>query len=392
MNQLSIKRSAAYRPQVIIIGASAAGLFAACLLAKGGVPVYLFDEQEKLGWPARTLIVTSSINDVLESVPTEAVVNRVYNLQLFSPGQSVAIRLSKPDWIVERGKLIQMLASQAKAAGVEVLLGYRFLGLEPDQRDLAIHLETCAGRMEHVRTRVLIGADGVSSQVARATGQDGHSTVFVLQATVDLPPSARLDTTQVWFDPQTTCYFYWLIPESPGRAVAGLVGTDERQARGGLERFLSIQNLEALGYQGAEVPLYSRNLWPWKKVAGAHVFLVGDAAAQVKGTTVGGVVAGLLGARAAARAILQGGNYHQELAALRKELELHLLVRKALNRFAPSDYDELLSLVNARAQRVLGTRTRDEIRRVLFLSLLVQPKLLLLAARRFLWPGSIPPT
>ena len=56
-----------------------------------------------------------------------------------------------------------------------------------------------------------------------------------------------------------------------------------------------------------------------------------------------------------------------------------------LNGFGPSDYDELLGLVNARAHSVLSTRTRDDISRALLLSLLVQPRFLLLAARRFPW-------
>ncbi len=53
------QRSTIHRQPVVIVGASAAGLHAAYLLAKGGVPVYLFDERERLGPPARTLIVTS---------------------------------------------------------------------------------------------------------------------------------------------------------------------------------------------------------------------------------------------------------------------------------------------------------------------------------------------
>jgi len=385
LRQLSSFKVSSTYPPVVIIGASAAGLYAACLLAKGGVPVYLFDEREQWGPPSRTLIVTPHIQDVLGCIPSEAIVNRTSELQLFSPQRSATIRLSQPDWIVEREKLIQMLARQARAAGAELLPGYRFLGLEPVHGGLVVRLESSRGRIEHLRTRVLIGADGVFSGVAGAVQRDHHPTVSILQAQVVLPPGTRADTTQVWFEPPSTRYFYWLMPEARDHAAVGLIADDECQAREGLQRFLSIHDLEPLGYQGAQVPLYSGNGRPWRKISGAQVFLVGDAAAQVKVTTVGGVVTGLRGARAAAQAILQGSNDSRELGALQRELDLHRLVRSVLNRFAPSDYDQLLGLVNARTQRVLGAHTRDEICRVLLPLLLVQPRLLLLAAGRFLF-------
>jgi len=379
------KHPTRHPPQVVIIGASTAGLFAAYLLAKGGVPVLLFEQQEELDTPARTLIITQRIKDVLGCVPSSAIVNQTPNLQLFSSGRSTTIRLSQPDWIVERQKLIQMLARQARAAGAQILPGYRFLGLEPDHDGVVVHLQSSTGRQAHVPTRTLLGADGVFSQVAKANEQRGQKTAFVLQATVALPSGAKSDTTQVWFDPHSTRYFYWLIPESRQRAVVGLAADDERQARESLLRFLSCHKLEPLGYQGAQVALYSRNGLPWKRISGARIFLVGDAAAQVKMTTVGGVVAGLRGARAVAQAILRGSDYGRELSALRRKLELHWLMRRVLNGFGPSDYDELLGLVNARAHSVLSTRTRDDISRALLLSLLVQPRFLLLAARRFPW-------
>ncbi|MBC7232382.1 MAG: NAD(P)/FAD-dependent oxidoreductase [Chloroflexi bacterium] len=381
----SFKVSRSQPPQVVIIGASAAGLFTAYLLAKEGVRVRLFDESEQLGPPPRTLIVTSRICDVLGFVPREAIVHQTPHVQLFSPGRSASIHLRQPDLIIEREALIRLLANKARAAGAEICLGDRFLGLEPERGGLVLRLENSCGHVEHVRTRVLIGADGASSQVARAMQRDSHQKVFILQARVVLPPGASPDTTQVWFDPRSTRYFYWLIPESQDRGVVGLIAENRHQARRTLDHFLSVQNLEPLDYQSAPVPFYTPNSAPWRRISGARIFLVGDAAAQVKVTTVGGVVTGLRGAQAVARAILQGNNLGQEWRALERELKLHLFVRRVLDHLGPSDYDQLLSLVNARAQRVLAARTRDEAGPALFLSLLVEPRLFLLAARHFPW-------
>jgi flavin-dependent dehydrogenase len=367
--------------QVIVVGASTAGLFTATLLANGGLPVLLLDEKERLGPPARTLIVTPRIESLLGCIPEQMVLNRAPNLQLFSPRRSVTIRLNQPDLIVEREKLVRMLVGQAKSAGVAFLLGHRCLSVASDSDDLVVKVQSAAGRERTLRTRVLIGAEGTFSKVAGAVERDGHATLSLLQATVPLPTQARADTTQVWFDPQTTAYFYWLIPESEGRAVVGLIADAPQMAQDALDSFLDAQGLEPLAYQGAQVPLYAPNSVTGRRIDGAQVVLVGDAAGHVKMTTVGGVVTGLRGAQEAAEAILHGGNHRRRSAGLRRDLDIHLLVRKALNALSAEDYDDLLSLVNQRMRRVLAARTRDEAAPILLLSLLAQPRLLLLAAQ-----------
>jgi flavin-dependent dehydrogenase len=215
--------------------------------------------------------------------------------------------------------------------------------------------------------------------------------VSLLQATVALPDGAQSDTTQVWFDPPSTRFFYWLIPVSATRAAVGLIADDAQQAQVSLQRFLAAHDLRPLDFQGAQVPSYHRNGLPGATVSGARIFLVGDAAAQVKMTTVGGVVSGLRGARAVAQAILDGGDPGPESGALGRELTWHWLLRQVLDRFGPADYDDLLALVNAGMQGVLGSCTRDEALRLLLPALLVQPRLLFFAARRFLWRDGASP-
>ncbi|MBM4467607.1 MAG: hypothetical protein FJ014_18980, partial [Chloroflexi bacterium] len=123
---------------VVIIGASTAGLFAAYLLAKEGLAVRLYEQGETLGPPARTLIVTSQINQVLGFVPTEAIVNRVQHIELFSRHASARVSLQQPDLIVERAQLIHLLAARARQAGAAIELGYKFLGLERDGDGLLV--------------------------------------------------------------------------------------------------------------------------------------------------------------------------------------------------------------------------------------------------------------
>jgi hypothetical protein len=91
-------------------------------------------------------------------------------------------------------------------------------------------------------------------------------------------------------------------------------------------------------------------------------------------------VTGFCGALAVTDAILNGGP-GRKLRALRRELNLHLWVRRAMHRFSPTDYDALIDVLNVRAKRVLARFTRDEPVRLLVRVCIRQPRLLLLACR-----------
>src|SRR5712691_254152 len=85
---------------VDVIGGSAAGLFAAYLLAREGKRVRLFDANDVLHTESRTLITTSQLSTVLGFFPHEAVCNTIDRIDLFSPQRSVTIPMKRPDLVV----------------------------------------------------------------------------------------------------------------------------------------------------------------------------------------------------------------------------------------------------------------------------------------------------
>jgi flavin-dependent dehydrogenase len=127
-----------------------------------------------------------------------------------------------------------------------------------------------------------------------------------------------------------------------------------------------------------------------RRVGAGRVFLVGDAAGQVKVSTVGGIVTGLRGALGVTEAILNGGE-SRELRSLRRELDLHLLIRRTIHQFKQADYSRLVDLMNTSTRRSLSQYTRDEAARVLWHITLSQPRLLLLGLRGLLSGASILP-
>jgi flavin-dependent dehydrogenase len=372
---------------VAVVGGSAAGLFTASLLTRRGVPVRVFERIETLDPAPRTLIVTECMRDLLGCVSEGFILNKIRRFELFTDGRAATITLKHPDLIIERRALIQGLAREAQQTGATLELGHRFHALHSNGRGLVLEVERCAdGKREEVHADAIVGGDGASSRVARAAGWEPLETVPLVQAIVPLPKDMPPDTARIWFIPQDTPYFYWLIPESSTRGVLGLIGETGPETRRHLEQFLEKRKLDPIEFQGARIPIYTRWVPVRRQVGQGSVYLVGDAAAQVKVTTVGGIVAGFRGALGVAEAILNGGT-SRVLRTLRRELDLHLLLRRSLRDFQQSDYSRLVDLLNHPAKQLLGEYSRDEAWKILWRICLRQPRLVLLGLRGLLLRG-----
>src|SRR5271154_3672391 len=383
-NSRSNAGKSAGAPSVAVVGGSAAGLFTASLLARRGVLVRVFERVETLEPVARTLIVTQHMRSLLGRAAEGSIVNEIRRFELFTDGRAATIALKHPDLIIERRTLIQGLAEEAQQAGVSVELGRRFHSLHPNSKGMVLEVERCGdGSREEIHADTIVGSDGASSRVAKAAGWDALDTVPLVQAIVPLPKDMPPDTARVWFVPHETPYFYWLIPESPTRGALGLIGETGPETRRHLENFLEKRGLTPLEFQGARIPVYTGWVPVRRQVGHGSVYLVGDAAAQGKVTTVGGIVTGFRGALGVAEAILNGGS-SGALRKLRRELDLHLWLRRSLHEFQQDDYSKLVDLLNDPAKQSLSEYSRDEAWKILWRVCLSQPRLILLGLRGLL--------
>jgi flavin-dependent dehydrogenase len=379
------------RPHVAVIGGSASGFFTATLLARAGCAVDVLERADQLDPTPRTLIVTSHMRTLLGQLGESAIVNEIRKFELFTDGRTAQVPLNRPDLIIERSRLIHSLAEDAKSHGAKVSFGNRFVNLQSNGTGLRVHMERAQNAgAEELHADVVVGADGALSSVAQSAGWPRQPTVPLVQAIVRVPSDMSADTVRVWFVPDDTPYFYWLIPESNDRAVLGLIGEDGQETRRCLDRFMEKRGFTPLGYQGARIPVYDRWTPVERRVGAGRVFLVGDAAGQVKVSTVGGIVTGLRGAIGVSDSIVNGGE-SRELRSLRRELDLHLFIRKTIHQFKQADYSRLVDLMNDSTRRSLSQYNRDEASRVLWNIAVSQPRLLLLALRGLLSGASILP-
>jgi flavin-dependent dehydrogenase len=369
------------KEEVVIVGGSAAGLFTAATLARGGRAVRVLESKSNFEPDPRTLIVTDHFRNQLGTSAGASILNEIRRFELLTDGRSAQIALSKPDLIIERSKLIPDLARAAQRAGAQVSFDSRFVSLSPNSRGLHLEVES-GGRRQELHAASVVGADGATSRVARTAGWPPIETVPLVQAIVRLPKDCPVDTTRVWFVPDDTPYFYWMIPESSERAALGIIGEGADTAKR-LARFLEKKQMEPLEWQGAQIPVYRKWVPVRRRVGNGDVYLVGDAAAQVKVTTVGGIVTGFRGAIGVAQSILRDGA-GRELRTLRRELDTHWLIRRTMHNFQQEDYSHLVDLLSIATRNTLSEINRDESARLLWTVLRRQPKLALLGLRGLL--------
>lgn len=378
----------AKRFDTIVVGGSCAGLRAAELLAQSGQRVLVVERRNRLERLTRTWIVTEHLEPVLGFTPHEAIVHRTSVMRMYAGHAQRDVKLASPDLIVERSRILPMLAQRAAAAGAEIRLGYSVSSIDEVDGGIQVRLDGRGNGTEVVEEATsIIGADGVHSTVARRFGARAQNAVPIVQAKIDLPDGYDSDITEIWFEPQTTRFFFWLIPESTNTGALGVIAERTDNARQMLDTFLRKRGIKPREYQGAMIPLHQpfRRI-EWTLRGGARVLLIGDAAAHVKVTTVGGLVSGLWGAKAAADSLVQGTSYRRQLRGLHAELHIHDLMRWVLDRFDGRDYEHMLGLLGHGLQAVLGRHNRDSVARAKWSLLFAQPRIVTLAARAVLFP------
>lgn len=372
------------RYDVAIIGASSSGLYAAEQLARAGLTVGVFERQTELRPARRTYIITPQLRRLLGYEPESVILHRIRFMDVATPNAHARVELDDPDLIVERGLFTRWLKDRALEAGATLHTGYRFQRIDPCPGGTELGFVAPDRSHARVTAGAVIGADGVTSDVARVTGIGLPPRVPIVQAEVRLPAGWDPQVTKVWFDTRKTRFFFWLIPESPEIGVVGLVGDGHGDTRALLLEFLQQHGLEPLAYQAAQVAMHHPRLRPEGRVGSAPVLLVGDAAGQVKVTTVGGTVSGLWGTQAAVRSLLNRTSYARELRPVKRELDLHWAIRLVLERLDNRGYDAVVWNVNQAVERFLGRYNRDEMARVIWRLPLLQPRLVWLGLKALL--------
>ncbi len=155
-----------------------------------------------------------------------------------------------------------------RSVGARIQFGRRFASLQPDKSGIELGFEhTDKSGKESVPVGAVVGADGAQSAVAQAAGWPKQPTVPLVQAIVKLPAGMARDTVRVWFIPDDTPYFYWLIPESDDR---GVLRADRREWAGRRVGASISSSTNAISHRSPSKGRAYRSITSWVPVETRH--------------------------------------------------------------------------------------------------------------------------
>lgn len=349
---------------ISVIGAGPSGCYSAYLLAKAGKEVQIFEEHKEIGSPVQcTGLVTASINETLK-LKRSIIVNEIDKVRIFSKNSCLELKLKNKNLVLDRKKFDNYLADLAISKGTKIFLNYKFVS----NKNNLIKLKYNNEKEIILKTDYLIGADGPLSQVAESNRLfKKRRFITGIQAIAKLKNESCIE-----FYPSIG-EFAWVVPENEEICRIGVASYDN--PRDYFHKFIDSKGIRVITeLQGGLIPIYN----PKIKTKKGNIYLVGDAASQVKATTGGGIIQGLKAAQALSYSIANKKDYEKEWKKeIGKDLSLHLRMRSIMDKFKEKDWDLLIKLFKKEnTKEIIESFDRDYPSRFILKLVINEPKLL----------------
>jgi geranylgeranyl reductase len=291
---------------VFVVGGGPSGATAAEDLARAGKRVALLDRAGRIK-PCGGAIPPRAIKDF--AIDDAQIVAKITTARMISPtGRMVDIPIENGYvGMVDREHFDEYLRDRAGKAGAERLTG-TFVRVERDADGThVVWREKATGAEKRSATKLVIGADGARSVVARAEVPGGDTIPYVIayHEIIKAPepsPDYDPDRCDVIYDGRISPDFYgWVFPHGGQASVGmgtGLDGVDLKKATADLRAASGLTDCETIRKEGAPIPLKPLDRWD----NGRDVVLAGDAAGVVAPSSGEGIFYAMAGGRVAATA------------------------------------------------------------------------------------------
>jgi geranylgeranyl reductase family protein len=341
-----------------IIGGGPIGGCVAKEIADQGYKVAIFEEHKVIGKPLKCAgLVTSRVFDIIKIPEGDIVQNKVKGANIHSPsGNTLTIGGDKIHaLVIDRQKFDEEIIKIAEKRGAEIFLENKLSSAK--RKEKQIELKTSKNR--EIRCKLLIGADGPYSKTRE---------IFNLPRPNEFLKGIGMEIKNTNLDPDFVEIFLgqniapgflaWMIPTNE-EGTEGRVGLCISQEvphppvyylSNFFKNKLTTQYLKHIKINkkiGGVVPL-----GPLKKTYSSNILLVGDAAAQVKPTSGGGLYTGLMCAQHCANIAtyaLDKNNfdssslksYHKLWSAdIGKELSIGMKLRRIFKKLSDEQIDK----------------------------------------------------
>lgn len=309
---------------IIIVGAGPAGSVTARYAAENGANVLLLERDREPGIPVRCAegVSHSGIAQFID-IDERWICAHIDGASLHSPdGESFEMYNNGSGYVLERRLFDRALADLACEKGATLLTKADVVDLLRDEDQKICGVKLChLGRLYDINAKIVIGADGVESQV----GKWGGMNTTLKLGDVDTCVQYTLNNIKV---KTNLCDFYfgneiapggylWVFPKSATTANVGIgIGGDECTPGKGPKYYLD--KFVEKNYPQASVNYMVYGGVPTSNgtdFVSDNLMLVGDAARQVNPITGGGIVqvmiAGRMCGETAAQAIKEN-NYSKK--------------------------------------------------------------------------------
>ena len=292
----------------VIVGGGPAGATAATDLAKAGRFVLLLDKAGRIK-PCGGAIPPRLIADF--AIPDHLLVAKATSARMIAPSnETVEMPVGQNGFVgmVDRDKYDEWLRERAALCGAERATG-KFQRIERDESGIAtVHYDGPDGAAS-VRTRMVIGADGARSAVARQNiaGAEKMPCVFAYHEVVKSPLKGKGG-----FDPErcdvvyqghlSPDFYAWVFPHGDTASIgvgSAHKGFALREAVETLRRTTGLDACETVRGEGAPIPLKPLKRWD----NGRDVLVIGDAAGVVAPASGEGIYYAMASGRFAAEAV-----------------------------------------------------------------------------------------
>lgn len=290
---------------IIVVGAGPAGSMAAKFAAEQGASVLLLEKDRDVGYPVRCAEAVSKAGIEEFIVPDEKFISaEVRNYSFIAPNnEKVDVPLDEIGYVLERRIFDYELAKLASKAGAQVLTRAYVNGLLKAENKVNGVSFQYNGANYNVKSKIVIGADGVESRVGRWAGIDTHIDFRNMESAVQVTASnLEIDSNTLYFyfgkDVAPEGYF-WVFPKGKnianiGLGVSGLIGK-KKSALSYLNDFMDAHFPKAsiLTQVAGGVPCTTT----LKQIQSDGIILVGDAARQANPLSGGGIASGMIGGK-----------------------------------------------------------------------------------------------
>ncbi|MFM7465634.1 MAG: geranylgeranyl reductase [Cyanobium sp.] len=333
--------------RVAVVGGGPSGSCAAEVLAKAGIPTWLFERKLDNAKPCGGAIPLCMVSEF--DIPNEIIDRKVRNMKMISPSnREVDIHLDDENEYIgmcRREVLDSFLRDRAARLGAHLINGLvqSIDTGEKRQGPYTIHYSdyssgSLTGERKSLEVDLIVGADGANSKVAKAMDAGAYNMAIAFQERIRLPHeemSYYEDLAEMYVGSDVSPDFYaWVFPKYDHVAVGTGTMQKNQSMIKGLQKAIRTRASkrllmgEVIKVEAHPIPEHPRP----RRVVG-RMALVGDAAGYVTKSSGEGIYFAAKSGRMCAEEIVNASANGQELPS---ESDLKVYLKKWDKKYGPT--------------------------------------------------------